>query len=104
MQSNSFRNVKVAFEGERQVITGEARVYEGRFFYKILNENGTVINENVMHVKEGGPAWSPFKIAFNLENKTFNASKTLVLELYEYEQKDNLQTESYSLDIKNYQG
>ncbi|MFZ3577359.1 Gmad2 immunoglobulin-like domain-containing protein [Virgibacillus sp. DJP39] len=90
-ENDSFKDVEVNKSGDKVVVTGKARVFEGVFNYSIISD-GEVLKKDTYQT-DGAPAWGEFEISFDKElikeKTTFklfflsakNGTKTDVLEI-----------------------
>lgn len=88
MENEVFRKISILGENGAYKITGEAKVYEGLFYYDISDGHVYLEEKNPVHASEGGPNWGNFSIELNLDKKSLPFNGTLMLELYEVSQKD----------------
>ncbi|MCA1031028.1 hypothetical protein LCL95_08345 [Bacillus timonensis] len=86
--NTAFRNVQVSGEDGVYTVTGEARVFEGSFFYAVEDGHDYVIAETVVNGLEGAPSWAPFKISINISMDKLPENGTLTLNLFERSAKD----------------
>ncbi|MFS0864203.1 BsuPI-related putative proteinase inhibitor [Fredinandcohnia sp. 179-A 10B2 NHS] len=101
--NTAFRNVQVMGENGEYIVTGEARVFEGSFFYSVEDGHNYVIKETVMQANEGAPAWSPFEIKLSIPEDKFPENGSLIVHLYERSAKDGAITNSYHARLQQFQ-
>ena len=95
----AFRNVSVEGSEGHYIVTGEARVFEGVFFYSIEEGHTYLIEGKQVQVKSGAPTWSPFEINISIPENKLPQNATLTLELYEKSAKTGLPTNMYYLKL-----
>lgn len=101
--NTAFRNVQVMGENGEYIVTGEARVFEGSFFYSVEDGHDYIIKETVMQANEGAPAWSPFEIKLSIPEDKFPENGALIVHLYERSAKDGAITNSYHARLQQFQ-
>lgn len=97
--NNAFRNVKVTGNGGNYVIQGEARVFEGVFYYAVEDGHEYVIDETKVNVSEGAPTWSTFEITVDLPEEQLPENGTLSIELYELSAENGLPANLYNTQL-----
>jgi hypothetical protein len=85
--NDSFRNVTLTGNKGDYIITGEARVFEGVFLYRV-SDNQSYLIEGHVQLTKGAPSWSPFKLNISLSDKELPENETITLELYQNSPKD----------------
>jgi hypothetical protein len=93
--NNAFRNVEVEGANGKYTVIGEARVFEGSFFYTVEEGHEYIIEETNFSVKEGAPSWSPFTIEIDIPQEALPENATITLELYERSENDGKMTNVY---------
>lgn len=89
-QNNSaFRNIVASGEKGNYVVKGEARAFEGVFFYTVEDGHEYLIEETKVEVNQGAPAWEPFELKISIPEELLPVNGTLTLSLYEYSSKDH---------------
>ncbi|OEH91652.1 BsuPI-related putative proteinase inhibitor [Bacillus solimangrovi] len=84
----AFRNIQVEGSNGNYKITGEARVFEGEFFYSVEEGHDYLVDETLVKVDQGGPNWSEFEITLSIPEEQLPVDGTLALVLYEVSDKD----------------
>jgi hypothetical protein len=101
-QNLSFRNVKVAGEQGKYIVTGEARIFEAVYMYSVEDGHNVIIEETPAQLKEGAPAWSPFELEINISKMKLPKNGTLILHLYERSAKDGSIVNSYFAELEKF--
>ncbi|MCP3739312.1 Gmad2 immunoglobulin-like domain-containing protein [Rossellomorea sp. BNER] len=86
-ENDSYRNVTLTGNKGDYIVTGEARVFEGVFLYRVSDNQSYLIEDHVQLTK-GAPSWSPFKLNISLSDKELPENETITLELYQNSPKD----------------
>jgi Intracellular proteinase inhibitor/Immunoglobulin-like domain of bacterial spore germination len=101
-ENTAFRNVKVEGQSGKYKVTGEARVFEGSFHYTVDDGHNYIIDEQVAHVKQGAPEWSPFELNLSIQSEKWPENGTLTLHLYERSEKDGNVIHSYDVALEQF--
>lgn len=88
-ENTAFQNIEVSGENGEYVVKGEARVFEGVFYYSVEDGDDYLVEETNVTVNDGAPAWSPFEIKISIPEDQLPSNGTLTLELFEKSAKDN---------------
>lgn len=98
--NNAFRNINVRGEKGEYIVTGEARVFEGVFFYSIEEGHEYLVEEAKVEVKNGAPAWEPFELSISIPEDQLPINGTVTLELFEKSAKDDSVTNLYFVKLE----
>lgn len=98
-ENTAFRNVKVSGADGNYNVTGEARVFEGVFQYRVEDGHDYLIEEQPITVKSGAPEWSEFNINIEIPEGKLPHNGTITLELFERSAKDGSVDNSYFVKL-----
>ncbi|MFT4417132.1 BsuPI-related putative proteinase inhibitor [Fredinandcohnia humi] len=101
--NTAFRNIQVTGENGEYIVTGEARVFEGSFFYSVEDGHEYIIPETVQQASEGAPTWAPFEIKLSIPKEKLPLNGALMIHLYERSAKDGSITNSYHERLQQFQ-
>lgn len=99
-ENNAFRNIKVTGEKGDYIVNGEARVFEGVFFYAVEDGHDYLIEETKIEVNQGAPTWEPFELKISIPQDQLPVNGTVTLTLYEYSAKDNSMTNIFNVKLE----
>lgn len=102
MENEVFREINISGKDGEYKITGEAKVYEGLFYYDISDGHVYLEEKTPVHTSEGGPNWGNFNIELSLDKKNLPINGTLMLELYETSQKDGEAIHLLSIPLEHF--
>lgn len=95
-ENTAFQNIEVSGENGEYVVKGEARVFEGVFYYTVEDGDDYLVEETNVTVNNGAPAWSPFEIKISIPEDQLPLNGTITLELFEKSAQDNsIMNQSY---------
>jgi hypothetical protein len=77
-------------------------VFEGSFHYTVDDGHNYIIDEQVAHVKQGAPEWSPFELNLSIQSEKWPENGTLTLHLYERSEKDGNVIHSYDVALEQF--
>lgn len=100
--SDAFRNIEVSGDNGEYVVTGEARVFEGVFYYTVEDGHNNLVEETNITVDKGAPAWEPFELKLSLPEDQLPLNGTLTLNLYERSAKDNTVINKYFVKLDEF--
>ncbi|WP_243300031.1 BsuPI-related putative proteinase inhibitor [Bacillus litorisediminis] len=98
--NEAFRNIKVDKQGETYAVTGEARVFEGVFYYSVEDGHTFLVEEKTVQVEHGAPAWSPFTIEVTIPKEKLPINGAVHLMLYAKSAKDGSQTQLMPIKLE----
>jgi len=87
--SKVFRNIEVSGENGEYVVSGEASVFEGVFYYTVEDGHNNLVEETETTVDKGAPDWGKFELKLSFPEDQLPHNGTLTLSLYERSAKDN---------------
>ena len=90
MENNSFRKIQVSGNKGSYTVTGEVRANRGEFFYVVEDGHNEFISEKRLKTNEEFPSWSKVELKINIPKKEFPESGTVILYLYERNQKGQM--------------
>ncbi|MFC4322347.1 BsuPI-related putative proteinase inhibitor [Litchfieldia salsa] len=99
----AFRNIQVMGGNGEYKVTGEARVFEGSFFYSVEDGHEYVIQETPFLTKEGAPNWSAFEINLTIPLEKLPSNGTLTLQLFERSANDGSIVNTYHAKLEQFQ-
>ncbi|WLR51540.1 BsuPI-related putative proteinase inhibitor [Bacillus tianshenii] len=102
-QGTAFKNLQVEGDEGKYSITGEARVFEGVFFYSVEEGHEYLVEETKVDVKQGAPNWSPFTIELDIPKEDLPVNGTVTLVLYEKSAKDGQPTNVTTIKVDDIQ-
>ncbi|WP_017754583.1 Gmad2 immunoglobulin-like domain-containing protein [Calidifontibacillus oryziterrae] len=102
-ENNAFRNIEATGEKGNYVVKGEARVFEGVFFYAVEEGHNYLIEETKVEVAQGAPTWEPFELNITIPEDQLPNNGTLTLTLYEHSAKDNTEINYYNVKLDQFQ-
>lgn len=85
----AIKNVKVQGSKGNYTVTGKARPLAGKLFYTVEDGHNELVAETAKQTKTKYPDWSEFAIEVKLPENKLPENGTLILNLYEREQKEN---------------
>lgn len=102
-ENNAFKNIVISGENGEYLVTGEARVFEGSFFYRVEDGHDVLIDETIVNELEGAPAWSPFTLKLSLSEDKLPINGTITLLLYEKSANDGSITNEFSKALERFE-
>lgn len=87
--NDAFRNLELSGEKGNYTVSGEARVFEGDFLYRVEDGHNELISETTVQVDAGAPNWSQFELAISIPESELPASGAITLMIYDRNAKDN---------------
>ncbi|WP_347861195.1 BsuPI-related putative proteinase inhibitor [Salimicrobium sp. PL1-032A] len=86
--NEAFRNLELNGENGNYTVSGEARVFEGSFLYRVEDGHNELIGETPVQVDAGAPDWSEFNLEISIPESDLPDFGSLTLILYENSAKD----------------
>ncbi|MFD1017826.1 BsuPI-related putative proteinase inhibitor [Thalassobacillus hwangdonensis] len=99
----AFRNLQVSGEDGSYTITGEARVFEGQFRYNVEDGHNILIEDTVVEVDEGAPAWASFSFEITLSEDQLPDNGSLTLTIYQVNPSDGRPTNVNYVPLESFQ-
>lgn len=103
LENTAFRNIEISGEKGHYNVKGEARVFEGVFFYAVEEGHNYLIEETKVEVPQGAPSWESFELNISIPEEDLPINGTVTLTLYEYSAKDNTTINSYHVKLEQIQ-
>jgi hypothetical protein len=100
-ENTAFQNINVTGENGNYIISGEARVFEAIFNYRVSNGHSYLI-EDYIQVHEGAPSWSKFELEVLLNEEQLPENGTVILELFEQSAKDGSDTNQLFIPLESF--
>ncbi|SDJ44201.1 BsuPI-related putative proteinase inhibitor [Salimicrobium halophilum] len=102
--NDAFRNLELSGENGNYTISGEARVFEGSFLYRVEDGHNELIGETPVQVDSGAPSWSEFSLDISIPESDLPDFGTLTLMLYENSAKDGEPTNVNYVPLEQFNG
>ncbi|SIS47685.1 BsuPI-related putative proteinase inhibitor [Salimicrobium flavidum] len=102
--NDAFRNLELSGENGEYTVSGEARVFEGTFLYRVEDGHNELVPETPVQVDSGAPSWSSFELDISIPESDLPDFGTLTLMLYENSAKDGEPTNINYVPLEQFGG
>lgn len=97
-----FQNVKVTGKNGNYIVKVEVRPHQRNFYYSVEDGHNILVPENRLESKSKYPAWSKFSFRVSVPKDSLPDNGTIVLNLYEKSNQDDLMLYVYPVILEKF--